>query len=254
MLQKRFSIILLLFVSLFVLAACTGGEEGAAEPTAAPVEEAVAEAAPTQEPAEEAEPTAAPAEETAPAGARTFAVDSAGSSASFVVDEEFLSQALSKLGIEAGNQEIVGTTEGVTGELTLNSDNADPLEAASFTVDMTGLATDQSRRDSWLKDNAIQTNAFPNATFVATGTEGLPAEFPEGSDVSFKLNGDLTVRDVTNSVSFDVTAVLNDDTITGVATLPLNMTDFNIEPPNFADTLTVADAFMIRVELTAREQ
>jgi polyisoprenoid-binding protein YceI len=126
------------------------------------------------------------------------------------------------------------------------------VQAAQFTVDMTGLATDQDRRDGWLGDNAIESNVFPQATFVATSATGLPDSINEGEEISFQLNGDLTVRDVTLSVTFDVTAVLTADTIQGTATLPLNMTDFGINPPSFANTLTVADPFTIEVELVAR--
>lgn len=199
-------------------------------------------------------PTAEPIQEEAPAATtgQTFVVDSAASQASYIVDEEFFADALSKLGIEAGKTVVTATTSGVTGEIQLDLDAAEPVQAAQFTVDMTGLATDQDRRDEWLGDNAIEYNAFPQATFVATSAAGLPENVTEGEEVSFQLTGDLTVRNVTKSVTFDVTAVLTSDTIQGTATLPLNMTDFGISPPSFANTLTVADPFTIQVELVAR--
>lgn len=209
------------------------------------------------------EPTTAPPEpepaqeeaELAPAagGGRTFVVDTAVSQASFIVNEEFLVDALTKLGIEAGETVVVGTTPGVTGEIQLDFDSPEIVQAAQFTVDMTGLATDQNRRDKWLTENAITTGVFPQATFVATSASGLPASINDGEPVDFQLTGDLTVRDVTNSVTFEVTAVLTNNTIEGTATLPLKMSDFGITPPDFANTLTVADDFMIEVALTARE-
>ncbi len=191
--------------------------------------------------------------ETSAGGGRTFVVDSTQSQASFVVNEEFFADALRKLGIEAGKRVVVGTTPGVAGEIQLNAANPALVEAAQFTVDMNRLATDQERRDEWLGDNAIEYNLFPQATFVMTSVSGLPDNITEGTEVNFQLTGDLTVRDVTNSVTFDVTAVLSGDTIQGTATLPLKMTDFEISPPDFVNTLTVADDFTIEVELTARE-
>ena len=89
---------------------------------------------------------------------------------------------------------------------------------------------------------------------MATSISGLPDSYTPGSELSFELNGDLTVRDVTKPVTFAVTAVLNGDTLTGKATLPTRMTDYGIEPPNFANTLTVADEFVIEVDITAKEQ
>jgi len=84
--------------------------------------------------------------------------------------------------------------------------------------------------------------------------EETPATYSEGNEVQFKMMGDLTIREVTQPVTFDVTAKLEGDTATGVATARLQLTDFGIEPPSFANTLTVANEFMVRVEFTAREQ
>lgn len=237
MMKTKQTLVLVVVLLLTVLlAACGGG----AEPTAVPATTA-------PEPAEEA------VGEAAPAGVRTFVVVPEESEASYIVDEEFLSQALSKLGIEAGDKVIVGTTPGVSGEIQLNLEAAEPVESAQFSVDMTGLKTDQDRRDNWLEDNAIETASFPEATFTATSVTGLPETITEGEEIGFQLIGDLTVRDETKSVTFEVTAVLQGDSLQGTAVLPLKLTDFGIDPPDFANTLKVADEFRIEVTLTARE-
>ncbi len=206
--------------------------------------------APTPPPATTAsEPEEAPTAE----GSRKFVIDPAESQASYIVNEEFFAGALDKLGIEAGQKVVVGTTPGVTGYIQINPNKPDLLEAAQVTVDMAGLKTDQNRRDEWLREHAIESDFFPEAVFTAVSATGLPETITEGETVAFQLNGDLTVRDVTKNVTFEVTAVLTGDTLQGTATLPLNMTDFGIDPPSFANTLTVADAFTIEVTLTARE-
>ncbi len=244
--MKTKQVLFLGFILLLtvVLAACGGAEEATATSTSLS-----ADVPPTTP----SEPAGESVSEAAPAGVRTFVVVPEESQASYVVDEEFFAGALDKLGIEAGNNVVVGTTPGVSGEIQLNLEASDPLESAHFSVDMTGLKTDQDRRDGWLQENAIETDSYPQATFAATSVEGLPANINEGEAINFQLVGDLTVRDVTNSVTFDVTAVLEGDTLQGTAVLPLMLTDFGIAPPDFANTLTVADAFRIEVELVARE-
>ena len=76
----------------------------------------------------------------------------------------------------------------------------------------------------------------------------------EGDEVSFKLVGDLTIREVTQPATFDVTATLVGDTLTGVAKASAKMSDFGIDPPNFANTLTVADGFGMEVAFTAKAE
>jgi polyisoprenoid-binding protein YceI len=242
---RQTATIVLTALLMLLLAAC-----GASEAAPAPVEEAT--------PQTVAEPDVSDTAQTFTIGAEadvteTFVIVPEESQAAYVVDEEFLADALGKLGIAAGSVVVVGTTPGVSGELQLNFGRPELVQAGTFTVDLTRLATDQERRDSWLRNNALQTARFPQAQFTATGASGLPATYTEGQEVNFQLTGDLTIRDMTNRVTFDVTAVLSGDTLRGKAILPLQMTDFGIDPPNFVNTLTVANSLRIEVDITAKK-
>lgn len=204
------------------------------------------------------EPTIVPTAEAAPdsesstAGMRTFVIDPERSSASYIVDEEFLPDALSKLGIEVGRQDTIGVTPAIEGQLELNlADLSDPLGENVFRADLSQLKSDQNRRDGWLQDRGPQFSKFPNAEFVATSVENAPESYAEGEEVTFQLAGDMTVRDVTKPATFEVTAKLEGDTLTGTAVATLLLSDFGIEPPDFANTLRVKDEFQVKVDFVA---
>lgn len=211
-----------------------------------------------------AEPTSTPAPPPAPApadtagdaadGMRTFNVVPEESTASYLVNEEFFADALRKYGIDAGETVTVGSTGQVSGFLSLALGADEQLGDNRFVVDLSTLSSDQSLRDGWLKDNALESEKYPEAIFVASAIEGAPDSYNEGEEVSFQLVGELTVRGIALPVTFDVTASLSGDTIRGVGEAQVQMSDFGVAPPNFANTLVVADLFTIRIELTAKEQ
>ena len=243
-------------LAIFFLAGCAG----AASPTPTPVPPTPTPL-PSPTPAESenkgesAVENEGDNEAAATSDLRTFMIVPEESRASYLVDEEFFEGALSKLGIGAGEVDVVGSTRNIEGQLQLNlADLSAPLGTNRFAVNLTTLSTDQSRRDNWIQQNGPQFSQYPLAEFVATGVEETPASYTEGETVQFKMLGDLTIREVTQSVTFDVTATLDGDTATGIARADLRMTDFGIEPPNFANTLTVADEFSVEVKFTAREQ
>ena len=187
-------------------------------------------------------------------GLSTFVIVPEESRASYIVSEEFFEGALAKLGIEAGNVEVVGSTQNIEGQLQLDlADLSAPLGTNRFAVNLSTLSTDQSRRDNWIRENGPEFNQYPLAEFEATSVVDTPPSYTQGEEVQFKMLGDLTIREVTQPVTFDVTATFDGDIATGVATADLKMTDFGIEPPNFANTLTVADEFSVEVEFTARQ-
>jgi len=69
----------------------------------------------------------------------------------------------------------------------------------NFTVDVNSINTDNENRDKHLKsDDFFNAEKFPSMTFVST------AFTPVGGN-KYKLAGNLTIRDITKPVTFDVT-------------------------------------------------
>jgi polyisoprenoid-binding protein YceI len=241
-----------------LLAAC-GPSPAAAPPASEPTAAPQATEAPAAEEAE-APTEQANAEESAnggdlPTGLRTYVIVPEESSASYIAEEEFFGLALGKYGIPEGLVDTVGTTSAIEGQFQLNWDDLSaPLGENTFTVDLSTLESNQRLRDSWIRENGPEFATYPDATFVAERLEGAPESYTMGEEVTFQMVGQLTIRESTQPATFDVTAKLEDGTVTGTATAALKLTSFGIEPPDFANTLTVADDFQIRVEFTAREQ
>lgn len=234
---------------LTLLAACTP----TTAPATAPLTEAttIPEAAATEPAAQEA--SGAPGE--LPTGQRTYIIVPAESSAAYIVNEEFFGLALSKYGIPEGLVDTIGTTSAIEGQFQLNWDDLSaPLGENTFTVDLSTLQSNQNLRDGWIRDDGPKFSTYPNATFVAESLEGAPTTYTPGEEVNFQMVGQLTIRDITQPTTFDITAKLENGSITGTATAPLKMSDFGITPPDFANTLTVADDFQVKVDFTAREQ
>lgn len=71
--------------------------------------------------------------------------------------------------------------------------------AIDFTVDVNSINTDNEKRDTHLKsDDFFNAAKYPKMTFKSTS-------FKKVSGNKYALVGNLTIRDVTKSVTFDVT-------------------------------------------------
>ncbi len=226
------------------LAACgSSTSQPAAAPTAAAPTAAPAAAAPAAQPADRA--TAAPAPSGTASGTRIFTIVPQQSEASYEVQEQFLSRDLPN--------QAIGKTNAVTGELQFSLDGKPSGKVTSITVDLSKLTSDERRRDNRIRQQWLESNKYPNAVFTSTDAQGLPETYTEGQDVNFKLTGDMTIRDVTKPVTFDITGKLVGDTITGSATTHILMKDFGIDPPSIAGMLTVKDGVTVKLNFTAKE-
>ena len=69
----------------------------------------------------------------------------------------------------------------------------------NFTVDVNSITTDNENRDKHLQsDDFFNAPKFPQIKFVSKSFQAL-------GNNKYKLTGDLTIRDVTKTVAFDVT-------------------------------------------------
>src|SRR5207248_1450813 len=106
-------------------------------------------------------------------------------------------------------------------------------------------------RDNYVRRNALQTDTYPNATFVSVSTQDLPSSYTDGQTVHFQLTGNLTMHGKTNKEVFDVQGKVVGKTITGTATSTIYMTDFSIEPPNLANIAIAQNKVVVTLTFTA---
>jgi polyisoprenoid-binding protein YceI len=235
---------LFVVVALAVLAAC--GSTTAQNPTAAPAAQPTAPVAATAADASAAPAAAATAELSQAAnGARTFQIVPDQTEASYEVQEQFLNRDLPS--------QAIGKTNAVEGQFQFSADAKPTGQVSKITVDLRTLTSDSSRRDGRIRTSWLESDKYPFAEFTSTEVQNLPDSYSEGQEVSFKLVGNMTIREVTKPVTFDVTGKLQGDTVTGTATTQILMKDFGFDAPNIAGMLTVKDGVTIMVNFTAKE-
>src|SRR6266571_1732043 len=192
-------------------------------------------------------PGAATATETpiASTGLQTFQIVPAQTTASYSVYENLIFQ-------NKPNNDAIGTTHSVRGSFKIRT-GASPLVASmNITVDLSTLQSDAQRRDNFIKQNSLQTDTYPNATFVSVSTQGLPSSYADGQTVHFQLTGNLTMHGKTNKEIFDVQGKVVGNTITGTATSTMYMTDFGIQPPNLANIAIAQNKVVVTLTFTAK--
>jgi len=123
--------------------------------------------------------------------------------------------------------DVTGSFKDFTVDLNLGKDDFSDAEVQS-TIKVGSISTDNTMRDNHLKsDDFFNAEKFPEIHFKSTSFEKL-------SDTKYKITGDLTIRDVTKTVTFDATLNGTLKTDRGVlsawkATTTINRFDYNLK-------------------------
>jgi polyisoprenoid-binding protein YceI len=125
--------------------------------------------------------------------------------------------------------EGVGRTSEVSGELTIAGTE---VTAATFEADMASLESDDERRDRQFRGRIMDTENFPTATFTLTEPIELGEVPADGVRVTATASGELTLRDTTNPVTFDIEAQKNGSTIQVVGSTDIVFADYGIPDPS----------------------
>jgi len=117
-----------------------------------------------------------------------FRVDPSQTTAEYAVHEVLL-----------GTDQITrGKTNAVDGEFQLYMQNGKIYIALSnLQVDLSTLSTDNAIRDEAIRKDWLESEKYPKAIFVANDIQGLPSDAVQGQPYSFKVSGDMTIRNIT---------------------------------------------------------
>ena len=125
--------------------------------------------------------------------------------------------------------EGVGRTSAVTGSLVIANNE---VTSAEFSVDMTTIKSDSSRRDRQVNNRILDTATFPTATFALNEPIALTPEALAGSDFTANTTGTLTLRGVTKTVPVALTARLVDNVIEVNGNIEIVFAEWQIPDPS----------------------
>lgn len=189
----------------------------------------------TTVPAETTETTAPAAGEEAPV---TYALTPA-SQAVFTIDEELRGEP----------KTVVATSMIVLGEFLFDADDPGSTQLGTVLVNARDFTTDSSNRNRAIRGPILDADTFEFIEFEPTEIVGLDGT--EG-EVAFTVTGNLTIRDITNPVTFEVTAGLNpDETVSGEAVATVDRTEWNLNIPNAPGVANVSELVTLRLSFVA---
>lgn len=161
-------------------------------------------------------------------------------------DRAFVGYRIGEELSRVGTTEAVGRTANVTGSLTIDDIS---LTAATLSVDMTTLTSDESRRDRALGGQSLETRRFPTATFTLTEPIALPVTLAAGESTSVTAKGKLTLHGVEREVEIPLDVQLSGDTLVAAGTLDIALSDFEIEKPRAPAVISVKDHGTLELQL-----
>lgn len=175
-------------------------------------------------------------------GVITVQIVQAESEARFEIDE--LLNGAPKL--------VIGTTDQVAGEILINVDDPSATQVGTIQVNARTLKTDSNFRDRAIANQILNTGTYEFITFTPTQLVGFP-EAPELSEtLTFQIVGDLTVRDITQEVTFDVTATpVSDTRLEGSATTTILRENYGLTIPSVPQVADVSEEVVLTLDFVA---
>lgn len=131
--------------------------------------------------------------------------------------------------------EAVGRTDQITGTFHIDHTR---VASGEFVVDVASIESDDGRRDGQFRGRIMSTDEFPEATFRLTEPIDLGTEPTDGVQVATTATGELTLRGVTNPVTFDVTAEQQDGRVGVLGAIPVVFADYSIANPSISGITT----------------
>ena len=151
----------------------------------------------------------------------------------------------------------IGRTDQIAGDIIVDFNNPSNSQLGAIRINLRTLQTDDPDRVRSIRCCVLLTARpeYEFAVFVPTSIGELPSQVELGQPSSFQVTGDLTLRGVTRSVTFDVNlTVIDADVLQGFATTADNRMDVSIlnDADNGFDYHGVEEMVTLEFDFVAR--
>ena len=149
---------------------------------------------------------------------------------------------------------VVGETDQVAGQIAVDFATPQNSRVGEIRINARTLQTDNDFRNRAIRGEILQSaqDAFEFITFTPTEVVGLPETITPGQQFNFQLVGNLTIRDITQPVTFATTIVSFSETeLEGYAIATVQRASFNLIIPSVPSVANVSEAVDLRIDFGA---
>ena len=179
-----------------------------------------------------------------PTEAAIFTIVSQESEVRFILDEL----------LRGAPKTVVGATNQVSGEIAVDYAQPGNAKVGTILVNARTLTTDNDFRNRAINNEILDTGAYEFITFTPTQISGFPENPALGQAFEFQITGDLTIREITQEVTFDVQASAQSETrIIGSASAVVTRADYGLEIPSVPGVADVDEEVRLEIDFVAEK-
>ncbi|MGH9025987.1 MAG: YceI family protein [Acidimicrobiia bacterium] len=145
-----------------------------------------------------------------------------------------------------------GRTSDVEGTLTVSNGGLS-VDEVEVTANLTTLTSDREMRDARIRTLGLESEMFPEATFVLTRPMETDTAPKRGETVNATAIGDFTLHGVTKRVRIPVEGRWDGRSVQVVGNLPIVFADYGMDAPNIGGFVSVRDEGEMEFQLFFRE-
>jgi len=133
------------------------------------------------------------------------------------------------------NNVAVGRTSSINGSMTISGTT---VTAASFTVQMATIHSDQSQRDAQFNGRIMDTASYPTGSLTLTSPIALASVSADGVIKTYNVAANLSLHGHTRPVTFTLQAERTTAGIEVSGSIPVLFANWGIANPSFAGFVT----------------
>jgi polyisoprenoid-binding protein YceI len=146
-------------------------------------------------------------------------------------------------------KDVIGTSNQVAGQVAVDLNDLSTAQIGEIVINARTLETDDSRRNQAIRNRILFTDQYELIKFKPTQISGLSGNAAAGQSVTFRVTGDLTIKDVTKPVTFDVNVTVDSlERLSGSAKSSIALADFNLVVPNVPFVANVGETMALEID------
>ena len=151
--------------------------------------------------------------------------------------------------------DVIGVSKQIAAQVVIDPSDLSRSQVGEIVINARALATDDDRRNQAIRNRILNTDQYEFIRFQPTEIIGLQGEAIPGQPLNFQVAGNLTIREITKSVIFDVTMTgKSSERITGFAKTTIQRSDFNLVIPDVPFVAEVGADIQLEIDLVLEVQ